>query len=68
MSRGWDTFTTNAINTEDRKHYFLFSYWVYNLRRNLVAPDKLVDKPFAILVEVLEKYYSPKLSEIIQRF
>ena len=40
----------------------------YNLLRSLVSPAKPTDKTFEQLVEVLTKHYSPKPTEVMQRF
>ena len=61
----------NAIYTEDRKWSMFLSVIgpiPNKLLRNLVDTDMRVDKPFATLVEVMEKHNSPKLSANIQRF
>ena len=40
----------------------------YTLLRSLVAPQKPTDKTFEELVKILSKHYSPKPTEVIQRF
>ena len=40
----------------------------FKLLRNLVSPAKLSDKTFVQLVTTLTNHYSPKPSEIVQRF
>ena len=59
-------FAANAIETDDKSALFSFRSVIgptsYKLLWNLVAADMHVDKPFATLVTVLEKDYSPKPS------
>ena len=40
----------------------------YNLLRSLIAPQKPTEKTFDELVEVLTAHYSPKPTEVMQRF
>ena len=40
----------------------------YNLLRSLIAPAKPTDKTFGELVSMLTKHYSPKPTEVMQRF
>ena len=40
----------------------------FKLLRNLVSPAKLSEKTFVQLVTTLTNHYSPKPSEIVQRF
>ena len=40
----------------------------YNLLRSLIAPAKPTEKTFEQLVEVLATHYSPKPTEVMQRF
>ena len=40
----------------------------YNLLRSLIAPEKPTEKTFEQLVAVLTEHYSPKPTEVMQRF
>ena len=63
-------FAANVIDTDDGKRSIFLSVIgppPHKLLRKLIAPN-LVGKPFATLVEVMKKHYSPKPSEIVQRF
>ena len=64
-------FDANAIVEADKKRSVFLSVigpTPYKMLRNLLAPDKLGDKPYQELVDALTKQYNLKPSEIVQRF
>ena len=74
MERLEQFFVANDITGEDkavkRRATFLslVGRSAYNLLRSLIAPAKPTDKTFGELVSVLTKHYSPKPTEVMQRF
>ena len=64
-------FTANGITAEAKKKAVFLSVigpGPYKILRNLLAPEKPSDKAFDALVAVLTRHYSPRPSEIVQRF
>ena len=61
---------TGEAKAEKRRATFLSVVGCssYTLLRSLIAPAKPAEKTFEQLVEVLEKHYSPKPTEVMQRF
>ena len=74
MERLEQFFVANDITGEDkavkRRATFLslVGRSAYNLLLSLIAPAKPTDKTFGELVSVLTKHYSPKPTEVMQRF
>ena len=64
-------FIANDVADKDKKRALLLSNCgpqTYQLLKNLMAPDKPSVKPFTDIVKVLQDYWQPKPSEIVQRF
>ena len=64
-------FEANAITTPERKRSVFLAVvgaTTYKVLRDLVAPSKPGDIPFEELVQKLEEHFSPKPSEIVERF
>ena len=64
-------FIANDVADGDKKRALLLSNCgpqTYQLLKNLMAPDKSSAKPFTDIVKVLQDYWQPKPSEIVQRF
>ena len=64
-------FQANSITNEDKKRatfLLVVGPSSYKLLRNLIAPAKPDEMSFTQLVEVLTKHYSPRPSEIVQRY
>ena len=64
-------FAANGITTEDTKKAMLLTVVgpaTFKTLRSLVSPASVDDKTYKQLGEELQKFYSPKPSEIVQRF
>ena len=64
-------FIANDVQDEDKKRALLLSNCgpqTYQLLKNLMAPAKPSGKSFTDIVKVLQDYWQPKPSEIVQRF
>ena len=64
-------FTTNDITDAARKKAILLTVVepvTYKQLRSLVSPVKVDEKTYPQLVEALQKFHSPKPSEIVQRY
>ena len=64
-------FTANSITDADKKRAVFLSVvgaTTYKVLRDLLSPDKPGEKTFEELVEKLGLHYSPKPSEIVERF
>ena len=64
-------FAANGIATEDTKKAMLLTVVgpaTFKTLRSLVSPASVDDKTYKQLREELQKFYSPKPSEIVQRF
>ena len=64
-------FAANGIATEDTKKAMLLTVVgpaTFKTLRSLVSPASVDDKTYKQLGEELQKFYSPKPSEIVQRF
>ena len=64
-------FTVNSITEESAKKAMLLTVVgpaVFRTLTSLVSPATVDDKTFKELTDTLEQYYSPKPSEIVQRF
>ena len=64
-------FSANGIDDEGKKRSVFLSVIgpaPYKLLRSILTPVKPGEKEYKDLVEALQKQYSPRLSEIIQRF
>ncbi len=65
---------TNDVTGEDKKDkkratfLSLMGRDAYNLLRSLIAPEKPSEKSFEELVAVLSEHYSPKPTEVMQRY
>ena len=64
-------FAANDIEDADKKKALLLTSVgpaTFRQLSNLVAPADVDDKTYKELVEALQKYYSPKPSEVVQRY
>ena len=64
-------FIANSITSNDKKRAVFLSVVgaeTFKVLRSLVSPDKQGDKSFADLLQKLDDHYSPKPSEIVERF
>lgn len=64
-------FTANGITVEGTQRALLLTTIgpaAYKLLRNLVAPAKLEDQSYKILVDTMRRHQSPTPSEIVQRY
>ena len=64
-------FTMNSIIEESAKKAMLLTVVgpaVFRTLTSLVSPATVDDKTFKELTDMLEQYYSPKPSKIVQRF
>lgn len=64
-------FIANEVDSEDKKRALLLSNFgpqTYQLLKNLMAPDKPSGNTFTEIVQILQDYWQPKPSEIVQRF
>ena len=64
-------FLVNDVNEAQKKRAILLSIVgdkTYKLIRDLVAPDKLTDKSYQELVDLLTSHLDPKPSVIVERF
>ena len=74
MERLEQFFVANDVTGDDkvakRRATFLsvVGHDAYNLLRSLIAPEKPTEKTFEQLVAVLTEHYSPKPTEVMQRF
>ncbi len=65
---------TNDVTGEDKKDKRRATFLsvmgrdAYNLLRSLIAPEKPSEKSFEELVAVLSEHYSPKPTEVMQRY
>ena len=64
-------FTANDVTDAGKQRAILLSVCgapAYQLIRNLVAPQKPIEKSFAEIVKLMSDHYQPKPSPIVQRF
>ena len=64
-------FTANEVTDAGKQRAILLSVCgapIYQLIRNLVAPQKPTEKSFAEIVKLMSDHYQPKPSPIVQRF
>ncbi|XP_077861637.1 uncharacterized protein LOC144342207 [Saccoglossus kowalevskii] len=64
-------FIANEITDTTKRRAVLLSVCgakTYSLMRSLVSPDKPSDKTYTELCELMQAYYHPKPSPIVQRF